>query len=116
MSRAGDVVATWADADGVDLEPLVVMEPLTAFLDASGLGHGPLTVTPIGDGHSNLTFRLDRAADRFVLRRPPRGPLPRSAHDVWREASVQQRLRAQGVRVPEVHVLCDDRHVLGAPF
>ena len=50
-----------------------------------------LTAAPIGDGHSNVTFVLSTGV---VLRRPPRGPLPPSAHDVLREAQAAARARA----------------------
>jgi aminoglycoside phosphotransferase (APT) family kinase protein len=62
------------------------MDALEAFLHEAGVGHGRITLTLIGDGHSNLTYALRRGAERFVLRRPPDGPLPPSAHDVLSEA------------------------------
>src|SRR5437660_1598478 len=34
-------------------------DALESFLDGEGLGHGPITATPIGDGASNLTYRLE---------------------------------------------------------
>jgi aminoglycoside phosphotransferase (APT) family kinase protein len=51
----------------------------------------------------------------FVLRRPPRPPLPPSAHDVLREARVLRALAGQA-RVPEVLAVCDDEAVIGCPF
>ena len=46
----------------------------------------PLTFTRIGEGQSNLTFRVDDGAGRqLVLRRPPLGEILASAHDVVRE-------------------------------
>jgi aminoglycoside phosphotransferase (APT) family kinase protein len=51
-----------------------------------------------------------------VLRRPPRGPLPPSAHDVLREARLLRALESTPVRVPRVLVTCDDPAVIGAPF
>ena len=109
-----EIAATWAQADGS--EPLLVIEPLTAFLDAAGLGEGPLCPEPIGAGHSNITYVLGRGSERFVLRRPPRGPLPKSAHDVLREARVQRLLQREGVRVPRVLATCESSEVIGAPF
>jgi aminoglycoside phosphotransferase (APT) family kinase protein len=91
-------------------------EPLAAYLDELGLGSGELRIEPIGDGHSNLTFRVERDGARLVLRRPPRGPLPPSAHDVVREARLLSALRPHGVPVPEVLASCDDEAVIGAPF
>jgi aminoglycoside phosphotransferase (APT) family kinase protein len=97
-------------------DPLLVLEPLTAFLDAAGVGSGPVSAEPIGAGHSNLTYLLRRGRERFCLRRPPRGPLPRSTHDVLREARLQLALSGHGVRTPEVITACEDQRVIGAPF
>jgi aminoglycoside phosphotransferase (APT) family kinase protein len=91
-------------------------EALESFLDAEGLGEGPVTATPIGDGASNLTYRLERGETRLVLRRPPPPPLPPSAHDMVREARIQLGLAPVGVRVPKVLAVCEDDSILGIPF
>jgi aminoglycoside phosphotransferase (APT) family kinase protein len=100
------------------LPPLIVEENVEVFLDAHGVGSGPVTATRIGDGGgSNFTFLLTRGADRFVLRRPPRPPLPPSAHDMVREARLQTAVRAAGFeRLAEIVAVCDDDSVLGVPF
>jgi aminoglycoside phosphotransferase (APT) family kinase protein len=110
-----DVVATRADVAPGAREPLLVLDPLVAFLDAHGLGGGPPEIEPIGDGHSNVTYALRRAGAELVLRRPPRGPLPPSAHDVLREARVLAALAGRAP-VPRVLAVCDDPGVIGAPF
>ncbi|MGH2864408.1 MAG: phosphotransferase family protein, partial [Solirubrobacteraceae bacterium] len=79
-----DIVQTAADAEANSRPPLLVLEPLGAFLDAHGLGEGEIRATPIGEGHSNVTYLVQRGARELVLRRPPRPPLPPSAHDVLR--------------------------------
>jgi aminoglycoside phosphotransferase (APT) family kinase protein len=111
-----DVVATLREARDLERDPLIIIEPLTAFLDSVRLGTGPLTAAPIGAGHSNVTYALHRGADRFVLRRPPRGPLRASTHDMLREARLLRALAAAGVRVPNVLATCEDLDVIGAPF
>jgi aminoglycoside phosphotransferase (APT) family kinase protein len=100
------------------LAPLIVEERVEAFLDAHGLGSGPVTASRIGDGGgSNFTFLLERGEERFVLRRPPRPPLPPSAHDMVREARLQQAVRAAGfTRLAEIVAVCEDETVLGVPF
>src|SRR3954470_8307348 len=110
-----DIVATRADAEGNARAPLVVSEPLKAFLDEHGLGAGELEIEPVGEGHSNVTYAIRRGDRRFVLRRPPRPPLPPSAHDVLREARVLRATAGQA-RVPDVLATCDDESVIGAPF
>lgn len=85
----------------------------------SGLpGAGAVLVEPLGEGHSNLTFRVTRGPESWVLRRPPLGPLLPTAHDVVREFRVLSLLAASGspVRVPGVVAVCEDDDVIGAPF
>ncbi len=100
------------------MEPLIVLDRVERFLDRSALGAGPLTAERIGDGGgSNFTFLLHRGDDQFVLRRPPRPPLPPSAHDMVREARLQLALRQSGFdRLPVILAVCEDEAVLGVPF
>src|SRR4029450_8070387 len=80
-----DVVETSADAEGLTKPPLLVLDRVRAFLDEHGLGTGDVQARRIGEGGgSNFTFLLERDEGRFVLRRPPRPPLPPSAHGVGR--------------------------------
>jgi aminoglycoside phosphotransferase (APT) family kinase protein len=111
-----DVVDTLQDASSLEQPPLVVREPLERFLDEHGLGSGGVEVERIGEGHSNVTFLVRRQGARVVLRRPPRPPLPPSAHQVLREARLLRALEGTPVRVPRVLATCDDEAVLGAPF
>ncbi len=111
-----DLVRTHDEAAGNEREPLLVLEPLMAFLDEAGLGSGELEVVPVGDGHSNVTYAVTRDGADVVLRRPPRPPLPPSAHDVLREARVLAALDGRGVRVPKVLAVGDDESIIGAPF
>jgi aminoglycoside phosphotransferase (APT) family kinase protein len=113
---ADDIVQTPADAQGNSRPPLLVLEPLEAFLDAHGLGEGEIAASPIGEGHSNVTFLIERGGREVVLRRPPRPPLPPSAHDVLREARLLSALRDTPARVPDVLAVCDDPATIGAPF
>ena len=109
-----DIVRTFAEARRNDREPLLVIEPLLAFLEARGLAAPPdLGASPIGDGHSNVTYALSTG---MVLRRPPRGPLPPSAHDVLREARLLRALQPTPVRTPGILAVCEDPEVIGAPF
>lgn len=77
----------------------------------------PLEFTRIGDGQSNLTFRVDDGAGRrIVLRRPPLGEILASAHDVVREHRILTALYPTGFPVPRTIGVCEDRSVTGAPF
>jgi aminoglycoside phosphotransferase (APT) family kinase protein len=114
----GDIVATAADAVGLTKPPLIVLDGVRAFLDDHGLGEGELRARRIGEGGgSNFTFLLERDEGQFVLRRPPRPPLPPTAHDVVREARLQLALEGAGFgRLPRILAVCDDERVLGVPF
>ncbi|MER6677450.1 phosphotransferase family protein [Streptomyces sp. NPDC000983] len=96
--------------------PLLVLDAVTGFLDAHGVGRGPLAWRRIGDGHSNVTYLIERGEDAVVLRRGPRPPLPRSTHDMVREARIQRALQGRGVPVPEIIAVCEDETLLGVPF
>ncbi len=109
-----DIVRSHADGAANAREPLLVIEPLREFLTDHDLAApADLSAGPIGDGHSNVTFVL---STDVVLRRPPRGPLPPSAHDVLREARLLEALAPTAARVPRVLAVCDDTEVIGAPF
>ncbi|HEU4978323.1 MAG TPA: phosphotransferase family protein [Solirubrobacteraceae bacterium] len=111
-----DVVRSTAEAEGNERVPLLVLDPLEAFLDEAGIGSGAIDVEAIGEGHSNVTYLLRREGCEVILRRPPRPPLPPSAHDVLREARVLAALGPTPARVPAVLATCGDESVIGAPF
>jgi aminoglycoside phosphotransferase (APT) family kinase protein len=112
-----DVVATAAEAERLPKPPLLILDRVEAFLDEHGLGSGPVRAGRIGEGGgSNFSFLLEREGARLVLRRPPRPPLPPSAHDLAREARLQLALAPQGVRLPTIRAICEDEGLLGVPF
>ncbi len=77
----------------------------------------PLRFTRVGEGQSNLTFRVDDGAGHaIVLRRPPLGEILASAHDMAREHRILSGLASAGRRVPQTLAYCDDAEVTGAPF
>ncbi len=109
-----------AAARDADLDPLVDQDRLTGWAGDRLPGTGALRVERLAAGHSNLTFRVRRAdaPTEWILRRPPRGPLLPTAHDVVREFRVLDLLARSraGVRVPAVTLVCEDTDVIGAPF
>jgi aminoglycoside phosphotransferase (APT) family kinase protein len=110
-----DIVRTFAEAEANERPPLLVTEPLEAFLDEHGLGDGPVEAETVGEGHSNVTYIIRRGTWEAVIRRPPRPPWPPSAHDVLREARVLGAV-AGTARVPEVLAVGEDEAIIGAPF
>jgi aminoglycoside phosphotransferase (APT) family kinase protein len=111
-----DVVQSAAEAADLEQPPLIVLDPLQTLLSDLGIGDGPVSATPLGDGHSNVTYLLTRGVERVVVRRPPRPPYAESAHDVLREARLLQDLHGAGLRVPKVLAMVQDTDVLGVPF
>jgi aminoglycoside phosphotransferase (APT) family kinase protein len=111
-----DIVMTPADAARNSRPPLLLLEPLEGFLDEHNLGGGAIRAEPIGEGHSNVTYLVQRGDNEIVLRRPPRPPLPPSAHDVLREARLLRALAHTPARVPNVLAVGDDVDGIGSPF
>ncbi|MGI9057933.1 MAG: phosphotransferase family protein [Ktedonobacteraceae bacterium] len=99
------------------LPPLIHEENLRRYLAQHIPGEdAPLEVTRISGGHSNETFYIQRGAQEWVLRRPPRGPLLPTAHDVLREYRVLKALNTTTVPTPKVVLACEDTSVIDAPF
>lgn len=99
-----------ADSPTIDEEAL-----LRYIAPQLGLAGGEqANVRRFAAGHSNLTYLVEVGERRYVLRRPPAGPLPPTAHDVLREFRILQSLR--GVRAPRPVLACEDPAVIGAPF
>lgn len=101
----------------LDLEGLIDASALSRFLGESLPGENPpLAIEKHEAGYSNETFYITRGAQRWVLRRPPRGELLPTAHDVLREYRMISALNGSPARVPRPVVACDDPGVIGAPF
>jgi aminoglycoside phosphotransferase (APT) family kinase protein len=77
---------------------------------------GPVSLGLLHGGRSNLTYVVTDGTRRWVLRRPPLGPLTPTAHDVGREYRVMAALGPTAVPVPRTVVSCTDTAVLGVPF
>lgn len=96
-------------ADVLDLAALQ-----TWFKEHGQEPSGPLTVSQITGGRSNLTFLVaDGSGRRWVLRRPPLGLIMAGAHDVAREARVVQSLAGA---VPVAAVVGTGEDADGRPF
>lgn len=82
------------------------------------LAAGRLTATVIAGGRSNLTYAVEGAQRRLVLRRPPLGHVLSSAHDMRREHRVISALRDTEVPVPATVDMVDDTggEITGTPF
>ncbi len=90
---------------------------LAAYLTGRlpGATHPP-SVRQFGGGAANLTYLLDFGTHQYVLRRPPLGPVARSAHDMAREYKVLSVLHQSFPYAPQAFLYCDDPTVLDADF
>ena len=90
---------------------------LKRFLDERKLGDtSALRSENISFGHSNEVHLVHFDGNSWALRRPPRGPLLPTAHDMMREYRVVKALQESAVPVPRVYASCDDPSYIGAPF
>jgi aminoglycoside phosphotransferase (APT) family kinase protein len=77
---------------------------------------GPLTFNLIGDGRSNLTYRVTCGANEWVMRRPPLGHVLPTAHDMVREYHVLAGVAQADFPAPRPVALCEDPSVNEFPF
>jgi aminoglycoside phosphotransferase (APT) family kinase protein len=90
---------------------------LAAFLQGKLDGSDQaLIVRQFGGGAANLTYLLDYGSHEYVLRRPPLGPVAKSAHDMAREYQVLSVLYKVLPTAPRAFLYCDDVDVIGADF
>ena len=62
-----DIVRTHAEVAENAREPLLVLDPLLEFLSGNGLAAPPaIEASPIGEGHSNVTFSLSTGVNRLL--------------------------------------------------
>jgi aminoglycoside phosphotransferase (APT) family kinase protein len=95
----------------------IELNGLRRFIQERGLGDAAdLSTENISFGHSNEVHLIRFDGRAWALRRPPRGPLLPTAHDVMREYRVLKALQNTGVPVPRVYAGCDDPDYIGAPF
>jgi aminoglycoside phosphotransferase (APT) family kinase protein len=101
-------------------DPATLADPahLAPWLDqhVPELGSGPLIVTQLHGGTSNVILTLNRGGPTMVLRRPPAVAPPGSERTVLREARVLTALNGTNVPHPHCYASCDDATLIGAPF
>jgi aminoglycoside phosphotransferase (APT) family kinase protein len=92
-------------------------ERVAQYLRSSIADLGPLkNAWQFLGGSANLTYLLEFAARRLVIRRPPFGQIAVGAHDMKREFRALSRLWQHYDRAPRAHLLCEDLAVAGADF
>ena len=76
----------------------------------------PMEVSQFPGGHSNLTYRVRFGGTELVVRRPPFGPVPPTAHDMAREYRWLSAVHPVFPLAPRVYALCEDPSVIGSIF
>jgi aminoglycoside phosphotransferase (APT) family kinase protein len=76
----------------------------------------PMRVEQFPGGHSNLTYLLRFGELDLVLRRPPFGPVPPTAHDMAREFRWLTAVHPIYPLAPRAYLLCDDPSIIGSVF
>jgi aminoglycoside phosphotransferase (APT) family kinase protein len=96
---------------GVDLAVL------TDFMDAQGLGAGPIEdATVLTGGTQNILLKFSRAGRSYVLRRPPPKLRGNSNETMRREARTLAALKGTDVPHPELIAACPEEVMDGAAF
>jgi aminoglycoside phosphotransferase (APT) family kinase protein len=67
-------------------------------------------------GHSNLTYLVRFGDAEIVVRRPPFGPVPPTAHDMAREFRWLSAMHRVFPLAPRPYLLCEDLDVVGSVF
>jgi aminoglycoside phosphotransferase (APT) family kinase protein len=90
---------------------------LAAWMDAQGLGEGPLgEARLLTGGTQNILVLFTRGGRGYVLRRPPAQPRAMADATIAREARVLAALAGSAVPHPRLIAACADASVLGAAF
>ena len=96
---------------------LIDLAALQRWMDAQGLGHGPLTGAHLlAGGTQNLLLRFARGEREFVLRRPPGHLRENSNETMRREMRVLAALAPTAILHPRLIAACPGVDVLGAAF
>ncbi|WP_395647674.1 phosphotransferase family protein [Terricaulis sp.] len=96
---------------------LVDVEALAAWMDAQGLGSGPVEDEKVlAGGTQNLLLSFSRNGSRYVLRRPSGHARPEANETIKREIQVLSAIAHTDVPHPRLLASCGSPDVLGANF
>lgn len=97
--------------------PGVDLDALTTWMDAQGLGAGPLAdVNLLGGGSQNVLLRFSRDGRAYVLRRGPEHKRANTDETMRRETRILAALAGSAVPHPELIAGCADETVIGGAF
>jgi aminoglycoside phosphotransferase (APT) family kinase protein len=96
---------------------LVDLGALAEWMDARGLGAGPIVgVERLGGGTQNVLLRFERTGRSYVLRRPPEHKRKNSDETMRREARVLAALEGSNVPHPALIAAEPTTDAIGAAF
>lgn len=111
---------TKAVRPGEDLDWRRLIAWLRERLPACGVPELDVTREPeisqFPGGHSNLTYLVRFGDTDIVIRRPPFGPVPPTAHDMAREFRWLSAMHRVFPLAPRPYLLCDDVSIVGSVF
>ncbi|MBR0898941.1 phosphotransferase family protein [Bradyrhizobium tropiciagri] len=96
---------------------LVDLDRLATWMDARGLGEGPVEdPLPLSGGTQNVLLKFRRGEKSYVLRRPPSHTQVDGTATMRREARILAALASTRVPHPRLIAASDDQTILGAGF
>jgi aminoglycoside phosphotransferase (APT) family kinase protein len=105
---------------GEELDWARLVAWLRERLPACGIDGLDLALSPevrqFPGGHSNLTYLIRFGEADIVVRRPPFGPVPPTAHDMAREFRWLSAMHGVFPLAPRPYLLCEDKDVIGSVF
>lgn len=115
MTTDARAVRTAEQLDWAALEQWVRQRLPACGINGLDLG-AAMEVAQFPGGHSNLTYLLRFGGTELVLRRPPFGPVPPTAHDMAREFRWLSAMHPVFPLAPRVYLLNEDPAIVGSVF
>jgi aminoglycoside phosphotransferase (APT) family kinase protein len=91
------------------------VDRLETWLASHGIGGGALRLERVGDGRSNLTYRVTAGHTTVILRRPPPPPIAPGGNDMQREFRILTALQDTGLPTPRVLAFAHAGEVMNVP-
>ena len=115
MTASNDAVAA-GDGNPAKGSPRIRLGALEAWMDAEGIGSGPIgAVSRLGGGGRNINARFRRAGRDLVLRMPGQFDWARNIR-IRREMRLLKAIAGSAIPQPRLVAACEDLRVLGVPF
>ena len=107
---------TLSDSTAVRAGEELDLAALDGYLRERLAATSAIAIEQFPGGHSNLTYLIRYGDQEFVLRRPPVGPVARTAHDMPREYKLLSVIHPLFPLAPKPVLLCEDTSIIGVPF